>query len=607
MKAKVKQQPFFNPDKIVDTIHQGINRDLALGTHVYPGVNALRYYVASQSKDFAKKYASPFIDAKPLTDVTFQKFLKVNEHMGEHITVRDLPDPNTRISRWAPRRQNVLLRARALMHSILGDLSTDDWFLECKNSSGTSLGVPYFDTSIEKKFTVPISTTYRAKPFFDMYLTFDNSMKVAIENMNGPITGLYRLEQGSRASTVEKNDQIRRMICVEPTANMFLQQGLMSLMYKRMKLFGLDVETLPSRHMDRARVASLTQHEATIDWSSASDCMSIGLLRWLLPPKWFDILDIVRSDSTFIEGEKVRLNMFSTMGNAATFPLETLVFFTMAHAVQLSRNIKINSLFPEWEDLKSISVFGDDCIVPSAMASDFIEAMTDVGFIINDDKSYYGSESFRESCGGDYLAGTYVRPYFIKAPTSTKKSALEAWLNIIFNSIREQYLTVFGELTYMYDKHAFRVLFGLFERYQLKVKLVPFNFPDDAGLKISDDIGRWQKSYRFELEPIYRDQHGSLRFHYRRYVYWMSRNRNDEVRYAVWLKNQEAWHPFLEPVPETGFKDPQEAFRERHLKTDPSRLVGNLKHLTPLRRKGGYVEAVAVTSHWDVSGLSSVR
>jgi len=90
------------------------------------------------------------------------------------------------------------------------------------------------------------------------------------------------------------------------------------------------------------------------------------------------------------------------------------------------------------------SVFGDDCIVPTSIAANYITALEGVGFEVNDYKSFYGeTEKFRESCGGDYLAGHAVRPYTVRAPTSQKMSSLEPWLYIIFNSVITKYISHF--------------------------------------------------------------------------------------------------------------------------------------------------------------------
>ncbi len=592
-----RKKTLFDPDKILTEIHQAIRRDYVTSQHEYRSDYYLtREAFRRQVQDFTKKYCPVSYDKDSLELQTFLKFKEVNEHMRQvnEALRKELPSKPTRIQSSTPTMEKIHLRAKALMSWVLTDFEEEEWFLECKHSSGSSIGVPYSDTSMEKKFQFPISTSERVVPLFERYLQFDATLNCAIQNLNAqsPIGEMYHFTSGSRATTVDKTDEKRRMICVEPTVNMFLQQGLMEMMYKRMKSVGLDVESLPTRHVQLAHDSSITCSNATIDWSSASDCVSIELLRWLLPPKWFDVVYRVRSDYTDLNGEKVKLNMISTMGNAVTFPLETLVFWTYAHATRLSMNPRTNTLFPEWEDLKCCSVFGDDCIVPSNMASEFIAVMEDVGFIINDDKSFYGSEQFRESCGGDYLQGVDVRPYCCKAPSSRRMSSLEPWLYIIGNSLLKKYIQYFGRLTYVYDKELWKVLFDLFRRHGFEIKLVPSYYPDDAGLKISFDIERFYRHYPMKLSRIDRTTHGTYIFKYNRFNYRLRNKMFEELRLAHWLKRSGKDSDKL-------ITFPYQTVQPVDLQNQP--LIP--KKWTPIRKIGGYVVAKGYSCHWYVPSV----
>jgi hypothetical protein len=347
----------------------------------------------------------------------------------------------------------------------------------------------------------------------------------------------------------------------------------MTMMYGRLAKVGLDVTSLPALHKELARVGSITGNLATIDFTSASDCVSIELLRWILPPKWFRVIESVRSPSASFYGEHKELHMISTMGNATTFPLETLVFWTYAHAVLLSLRPG-NSLFPEWEDLNCVSVFGDDCIVPTPAAVPFMDCMESIGFVVNKEKSFYGAERFRESCGGDYLAGYDVRPFNLRAPHSRKMSALEPWLYIIFNGLITRYTMYFGSLTYVYDKELWRLLFSYFTKYKISIKLVPSYFPDDAGLKVSHDIQRFLNHYTFHLDRIDKSEHGTYMFRYCRFQYRQKIEKYAAIELASWLKRPTVTTPFCPAEEPDSF--------------------------TPLRRIGGYVVAKGLSCHWHV-------
>jgi hypothetical protein len=542
-------------------------------------------YRQRQVDELLKKFASPEVDQQPLEELTYGKFHIVNEHMGRFNSNISIL-PTRRITSSMSYAEKTLRRARALMYDVVGQLDIDTWFSACKHSQGSSIGVPFVDTSLEKKWLYPLSVTEEARPLFDSYLRFDSQMNRAVENFNSHhlVSERYQIVRGSRATTVEKNSSIRRMIAIEPTCNMFLQQGLMNVLYERMKRVGLNVETLPDLHKMLARESAITSRNATIDFSSASDCVSIELLRWLLPPKWFRAIYAVRSPEMQINADWHQLNMISTMGNAVTFPLETLVFWTLAHAVRLSE-MRTNTLFPEWEDLKCCSVFGDDCIVPTDIAAPFMEFATSLGFIVNDEKSYYGSECFRESCGGDYYSGYNVRPVFVRAPTSARISALEPWLYTIMNALIKKYIVYFGELSYVYEKDIFLLFSKLFAEYDLRLKIVPSFYPEDSGLQISFDMKRFLSCYKFACEPISRSHQGTYTFRYLRFQYPKRGHLvSDDIRYCTKLKtfvNNEITPPLSRD------------FNFPTLGREQMRFVRR-------RLGGGYVVARGLTSHWDI-------
>jgi hypothetical protein len=602
-KAKI-----FCPDTIKDKICQAVRRDMNSPLQKHGECHGvLSPLHVRMAQEIDKKYTSISRQDDDLRVTAFLKFLQVQEHMlnfgleGLNLPSNEQMYPQTRYGS----RHNILLRARAICRSILSPFSEDEWFQATKHGTGSSIGVPFIDTSLEAKSTLPMTVTKNASSLLTRYLDFDSQLKSAIVNHNRtyPLGSWYEVVEGSRATTVPKSAKIDRMIAVEPTGNMFLQQGLMTMMYVRFKRAGLDLETLPTQHRRRAQIASLTSNEATIDWSSASDCVSIELLRWLLPPMWFECLDTVRSKFMSLDKESIELSMFSTMGNAATFPLETLVFYSLAHAVRLERSGTL-SHFPEWKDRHLCSVFGDDCIVPTDMAEDFIQVVCSVGFIVNKEKSFYGKEGFRESCGGDYLRGYDNRPFYLKSPTSTRLSALEPWLYIIGNRLMPKYISCFGKRNYIYEKELWSTFFGLFREYNLKIKIVPADYPDDAGLKVFDDHERIDLCFTPVWSELKVNQHGCVHFLFCRFKYRMDKKRFDELHYHSWLKTRAIY-------------DPQSGDREREMhrvfKFRRNSFLQNyniLKHLsdfdTPVVKwqqrkvRGGYVVARGDTVQWTV-------
>jgi hypothetical protein len=450
--------------------------------------------------------------------------------------------------------------------------------MECSNSNGSSLGVPFLDTSLERKFKYPITATGQAKTRFLDYMSFNFQLKRAIEESNGgqPLADHVVEVSGSRVTTVEKDSSIRRMIAVEPTANMYLQQGLMRLIYKRLERVNLRLESLPTKHCQLAWQSSITSRNATIDFSSASDCVSTELLRWLIPKKWFFVIDQVRShqmnkpDGSFF----AEPSMISTMGNAGTFPLETLVFWALGSACQFTiDNPNSYSEFPSQESYSKVSVFGDDCILPTSTATLFINVCNRLGFMVNSEKSYYDDQKFRESCGGDYYHGFNVRAVYARAPVNRSISSLEPWLYVLFNGLLKKYISYFGPLTYIYDKSILRYFLELTRHYNLHLKIVPDDYPDDSGLKMSSDIQRLIACYPFRLDRIARSHHGTYQFKYCRFIYRTKLKTDDHLRFVSWLKK---------PIVEQDGHVPQ---RYR-------------------RRIGGYVVTKGISCQWHVPSLT---
>lgn len=541
---------------------------------------SLVFYRTTQLSATLKKFADPDNGANnERMEKTFEKFLSVHDHM-RRFTKRELslPDKYSRVQSSMRESDSILLRARAVVRQLLTPFSTEEWFTSCKNSKGSSIGVPYMDTSIERKMTYPLSATERVVPFFNMYLDFDPRFKIALDELNSsaaiPKKEMYNVVGGSKATTVPKDDSIDRMIAIEPTLNMFFQQGLMEMMYDRMKHCSLDVNSLPERHKKLARESSLSSHNATIDFSSASDCVSYDLMEWLLPPSWFKAIDICRSPTITINGEEVDLDIISTMGNAVTFPLETIVFWALGQAVRLHAT-GTNSTLPEWDHLKLVSVFGDDCILPTTLAKSFIATCESVGFIVNKEKSFYDYEGFRESCGGDYFHGYDVRPFHIKGPYNNKLSSSEAWIYICLNKILPKYISYFGDVSYVYDKSALRCLFNMLRTSGTAVKVVPSDFPDDSGLHDNGDLRRLLREYNVTISPLYMNKQGITKFNFLRFQYPERMKICDPLRYAVWLKK---------PSISMQTVDEEFSFYQR-----------------PKRKGGGYVVGVSRSSHWICS------
>lgn len=209
--------------------------------------------------------------------------------------------------------------------------------------------------------------------------------------------------QGNSITFVPKNAKTHRAIAIEPHLNVFYQKGVGKVLRHKLYRAGQDLDD-QKRNQKAAYRGSKYNHLATIDLSSASDTVSVELVRFLLPEDWFHILWVGRSEYGYLDGKWLRYHKFSSMGNGYTFELETLLFFSLAWALCDLRGIAT----------EEIEVYGDDIIVPVDAFDELLELLRFCGFTANSKKSFGRDSPFRESCGQDFFAGTLVRPFFMK-------------------------------------------------------------------------------------------------------------------------------------------------------------------------------------------------
>jgi hypothetical protein len=166
--------------------------------------------------------------------------------------------------------------------------------------------------------------------------------------------------------------------------------------------YGLNLNT-QERNQELARYASITDELATVDFSSASDTISYELVRELLPPDWFHLLCIFRSDVGSYGEDRFHWQKFSSMGNVFTFELETLIFHALALVV--TREAGLNEYW--------VNTFGDDVILPGIVAQPYLDLCTLLGFTANTEKTFV-SGHFRESCGSYWYDGLDIKPIHLK-------------------------------------------------------------------------------------------------------------------------------------------------------------------------------------------------
>lgn len=284
-------------------------------------------------------------------------------------------------------------RVKKLVHCILGELTPDDLaYCESRFRFG-----PGSTSSVKGKWVLSSQkvtdnhyavTTY-LREFVPFYTQCSSAIMV-YQNYN-------------ELTTVPKTAKTDRVIAIEPHWNIFVQLGVGALIRRRLRRAGLDCNT--QAHNQYAAIVASRRGLATLDLSNASDTLAYEVVRYLLPPKWFQLLVAARVPETLIkstatrEKSLVHLEKFSSMGNGYTWELETLIFWCIARAYS--------------EDDGLCLAYGDDIIVTEEHASRVIQGLEAFGFTVNGRKSYWQGD-FRESCGVDVWRGLDVRPYYFR-------------------------------------------------------------------------------------------------------------------------------------------------------------------------------------------------
>lgn len=223
----------------------------------------------------------------------------------------------------------------------------------------------------------------------------------------------------ARLVTVPKDSTSRRTITIEPCRNQFIQQGFNTILRDHIKkdpVLRWCLALNDQRENQKlALIGSLTDVWATIDLSSASDLLTNKLVRQVFEGKdsFLEYLFDSRS-SHVLEGKSPReLEKYAGMGNATTFPVQSIVFAVLAICAILDAENKSLRRGSVVRAAKRVRVYGDDIIVPSKHAHKVVSWLTMAGLRVNAKKSFLHGR-FKESCGVDAFMGVEVTPMYVR-------------------------------------------------------------------------------------------------------------------------------------------------------------------------------------------------
>jgi hypothetical protein len=371
---------------------------------------AAQHYAALQFVAIVKKFQYPpgVLSADP--EATARKKFLASEHRCRRVNQKFRLLRNS----WTPYGDELTI-ARAFILDVLGEEPPLEEITDsCDFGPGANIKVSGTLTNIGRKlFAEELTCTGPALPVA-LHALWKNyhyrellGMHYRLYNINDrdefvrELTKHVVLVDYNKIAYVPKTAKTHRSIAIEPLLNSFVQKGIDVWMRARLlAVKGIDL-TDQSRNQIMAKLGSIHGVLATIDLSQASDSIATQVVKYLLPPAWFNFLDQCRSPSWMDGDASQRYHKFTSMGNGFCFPLETLIFAALCIATKR-----------KYGDVLPVGVYGDDIIVSQNIALACIELLRYCGFRTNVDKTFIFGP-FRESCGEDYWEGQPVRPAYL--------------------------------------------------------------------------------------------------------------------------------------------------------------------------------------------------
>jgi len=279
--------------------------------------------------------------------------------------------------------------------------NTNPWDIRpCHGSGATACRTKNEDKWHKLRYFPKLDETY---PYADYFFYNFTHLSDEMEKLENSLISVPR----ARVCLVPKDSRGPRIISCEPAELMFIQQGLMRLLYEVIENHPLTRSQINFRdqsiNQSLAKSSSVDGTLATLDLNEASDRLSLYLVQRVFPSEWIQCLQACRSEETVLpSGKIVKLNKFAPMGSACCFPVEALVFWASCQATMKRLGVIAKSF-----------VYGDDIIIPVELVDEVCYDLVSIGLKINATKSYTKGP-FRESCGGDFHLGESVTPVRVR-------------------------------------------------------------------------------------------------------------------------------------------------------------------------------------------------
>jgi hypothetical protein len=497
----------FNTDVIMTNVYLHLARDLSLNTSkdillmaseamISGGIRKLRslnwpphqkihdtylYKIQYQMESFFKRYRfrDDMFTSTELDRASIQKFEDDQIRIRKSLTV-------------TPVVERVLEEARRILTNALGRYDLEEHIELCAFGRRACVGHPYKKSFLDRKFLGPLTGSLEHIAFFKEALKRDPILQDAIHKCSPHGDPMYQLCQTLSLSLVPKSYKARRCILANTLLGSFYTTGLGKVFQDRLLGLGLDIRFLQQKHGYLAKKSSISRSLVTADLSSASDSITLELLKRILPPDWYTAVVYGRIDQVVLPDKRtIQMSSVITMGLGHTFPLQTLVFYSLLRAIA---NLLKKPAY--------ISVYGDDLIYSHHLHKYVSAVFPHLHLKLNMDKTYV-EDFFRESCGSDYYRGSDVRPFSLEGEYQLLRGRrASCFLYKILNGLLHRWDEVEIPLTVNYLLSTLLGLDGI-------VLQVPPSFPVTSGYRVS--IPRKDLSF---AKVTYNIQTGLFRFKY---------------------------------------------------------------------------------------------
>ena len=264
-------------------------------------------------------------------------------------------------------------------------------------------------TTSKEKWQQVYSTIENVYPYSDWFSLYYNSDHCSYWDDCSHVSQIT-----AKLIAVPKDTRGPRLICVHPAESVWIQQGLRRELEKAIASRRTSWGPWPCGHVhfdDQsvngkiALLSSKSRRYATIDMKEASDRISEPLIQILFGSK-YKYFGCCRAQKFVIpkwgsfQNITGDIHSYAPMGNATTFPVQSLVFWAICVASLQHHG---------FHQPGAVFVFGDDIIIPSELASKVCEDLESFGLLVNRTKSFWRG-AFRESCGIDAFNGVNVTP-----------------------------------------------------------------------------------------------------------------------------------------------------------------------------------------------------